>query len=167
MDVSDPSSIETNTLVLASGSETEYYDSESGTWEKASICQMGNDWRGIKGGQWVWVRETVTKEEAITGSQKKFRLQFNLPRESASSIHRAEMLLRSDNTCHITVNDVRLLQEYGGAEYPDPFLIDIDQYVHAGDNTITFELVSYAKPDAKAPEDNPTGLIYRLHVEYS
>jgi len=115
----------------------------------------------------VWVRESVTKEEAITGSQKKLRLQFILPLENAGSIHRAQLLLRSENACHINVNDVRLLQEYGGAEYPDPFLIDIDQYVHAGDNTITFELVSYAKPDAKAPEDNPTGLIYRLHVEYS
>ena len=167
MKAADPSAVESKTLVLASGSKTEFYDSESDSWKEAYICQMGEGWRGIKGSQWVWVRETVTKEEAITGSQKKFRLQFNLPLKSAGSIHRAEMLLRSDNTCHITVNDVRLLQEYGGAEYSDPFLIDIDQYVHAGDNTITFDLVSYAKPDAKAPEDNPTGLVYRLHLEYS
>jgi hypothetical protein len=167
MEAVDPSAVESKTLVLASGSKTEFYDSESDSWKKASVCQMGNGWRGIKGGQWVWVRETVTKEEAITGSQKKLRLQFNLPIGSAGSIHTAEMLLRSDDTCHITVNDVRLLQEYGGAEYPDPFLIDIDQYVHTGDNTITFDLVSYAKPDAKAPEDNPTGILYRLQVEYS
>lgn len=161
----DPSTKSTKALVLASGVETEYYDSDSDSWKKASICQMGNGWQGIKGGQWVWVRDTVTTEEAITGSQKKLRLQFNLPTESA--VRRAEMLLRSDDTCHIIVNDVRLLQEYGGAEYADPFLIDIDQYLVSGDNTITFELVSYAKPDAKAPEDNPTGLIYRLQVEYS
>ena len=128
---------------------------------------MGNGWRGIKGGQWIWIRETVTKEEAITGSQKKFRVQFNLPIAGTGSIHTAEMLLRSVDNCHITVNDVRLLQEYGGAEYPDPFLIDIEQYLQTGDNTITFELVSYAKPDAKASEDNPTGILYRLQVEYS
>ena len=127
---------------------------------------MGSKWRGIKGGQWVWVRGTVTKEEAITGSKKKLRLNVNIPCENAGSIRRAEMLLRSDNACHISVNDVRLSQEYGGAGYPDPFLIDIEQYIHTGDNTIIFELVSYAKPDAKAPEDNPTGIIYRLHVEY-
>ena len=167
MGVDDPSAINTKTLVLASGNETEFYDSESDTWQKASICQMGNDWRGIKGGQWIWVRDTVTKEEAITGTKKKLRLKFNLPSESADSIRTAEMLLRSEDACHISVNDVRLLQEYGGAEYPDPFLIDIDQYVQVGDNTITFELVSYAKPDAKVPEDNLVGLIYRLHVEYS
>jgi hypothetical protein len=77
------------------------------------------------------------------------------------------MFLRSADACYISVNDVRLVQEYGGAKYPDPFLIDIDQYVQVGDNTITFELVSYAKPDAKVPEDNLVGLIYRLHVEYS
>ena len=167
MEVDDPSAINTKTLVLASGNETEFYDSESDTWQKASICQMGNDWRGIKGGQWIWVRDTITKEEAITGTKKKLRLKFNLPSESADSIRTAEMLLRSEDACHISVNDVRLVQEYGGAEYPDPFLIDIDQYVQVGDNIITFELVSYAKPDAKVPEDNLVGLIYRLHVEYS
>ncbi|MEK9627688.1 MAG: hypothetical protein VW455_01555, partial [Nitrospinota bacterium] len=118
MEVADPSSANIKTLVLASGVETEYYDSEDDSWKKASICQMGNGWQGIKGGQWVWVRETVTKEEAITGSQKKLRLQFTLPKGSV--VPHAEMLLRSDDTCHIIVNDVRLLQEYGGAEYPDP-----------------------------------------------
>ena len=167
MEVDDPSAINTKTLVLASGSKTEFYDYESDTWQKASICQMGNDWRGIKGGEWIWVRDTVTKEEAITGTKKKLRTQFNIPLESAGSIRSAEMFLRSADACHISVNDVRLVQEYGGAEYPDPFLIDIDQYVQVGDNTITFDLVSYAKPDAKVPEDNLVGLIYRLHVEYS
>ena len=162
----DDPSIESNkALVLASGMETEYYDLDSESWKKASICQMGNGWQGIKGAQWVWISDKTTKEEAITGSQKKFRLQFTLPLES--TVHRAEMLLRSDDTCHIIVNDVRLLQEYGGAEYADPFLINIDQYLVARENTITFELISYAKPDAKASEDNPTGLIYRLYVEHS
>jgi hypothetical protein len=161
------SAVKSKTLVLASGIKTEFYDSESDSWKNASICQMGDGWRAIKGGQWVWVRETVTKEEAITGSQKKFRVQFNLPIAGTGSIHTAEMLLRSVDTCHITVNDVRLLQEYGGAEYPDPFLIDVEQYLQVGENTITFELVSYAKPDAKTPEDNPTGILYRLQVEYS
>ena len=167
MEVDDPSAIKTKTLVLASGSKTEFYDYESDTWQKASICQMGNDWRGIKGGEWIWVRDTVTKEEAITGTKRKLRQQFNIPSESAVSIRSAEMFLRSADACNISVNDVRLVQEYGGAEYPDPFLIDIDQYVQVGDNTITFDLVSYAKPDAKVPEDNLVGLIYRLHVEYS
>ena len=62
--------------------------------------------------------------------------------------------------------DVSLKQEYGGAEYPDPFIIDIEKYLKEGDNTISFELINYAKPDAVSPEDNPAGLIYRLHVEY-
>jgi len=26
--------------------------------------------------------------------------------------------------------------------------------------------MSFAKPDAKSPEENLTGLIYRLHLEY-
>ena len=144
MAVDAPSAINTKTLVLASGSKTEFYDYESDTWQKASICQMGNDWRGIKGGEWICVRDTVTKEEAITGTKRKLRQQFNIPSESAVSIRSAEMFLRSADACNISVNDVRLVQEYGGAEYPDPFLIDIDQYVQVGDNIITFELVSYA-----------------------
>lgn len=167
LETAGPSAENIKALVFGSGGETEYYDTDSDSWEKASVCQMGSEWRGIKGSQWVWIRDTVTREEAITGSKQKLRLQFSLPPEPAGSIRRAEMLLRSDNVCHISVNDVRLLQEYGGAEYPDPFIIDIDQYIHAGENTIIFELVSYAKPDAKDPEDNPTGVIYRLHIEYS
>jgi hypothetical protein len=167
MEAADPTSSETKTLVLASGIETEYYDTESETWEKASVCQMGSGWRGIKGGQWVWVRETVSLEEAKTGSQHKFRFKFALPINNPNAIRRAEILLRSDDTCHISVNAVSLRQEYGGAEYPDPFLIDIDQYVQDGENTISFELISYARPDAKDTGDNPTGLIYRLHIEYS
>ena len=165
MESADPASPQMKTLVLGSGTETEYYDTELEIWKKASVCQMGSGWHGIKGSQWVWVRETVSVEEAKTGSQHKFRVKFDLPRNN--TIRRAELLLRSDDTCHITVNSVSLKQEYGGAEYPDPFLIDIDQFVQDGENTITFELISYALPDAKEPGDNPTGLIYRLHVEYS
>ncbi|MBT3923601.1 MAG: hypothetical protein HOF21_13610 [Nitrospina sp.] len=167
MDAADPVAAKTKTLVLASGNETEFYNSDSENWEKASICQMGSGWRGIKGSQWVWVRDNVSAAEAKTGSQHKFRLKFDLPINNPSAIRRAEILLRSDDTCHISVNNVSLRQEYGGAEYPDPFLIDIDQYVHDGENTISFELMHYAQPDANDPGDNPTGLIYRLHIEYS
>ena len=167
MDAADPVAAKTKTLVLASGSETEYYETSTETWNKASICQMGSGWRAIKGSQGVWIRETVTLEEAKTGSQHKFRINFDLPINNLSAIHQADILLRSDDTCHISVNNVSLKQEYGGAEYPDPFLIDIDQFVQPGENTITFELISYAQPEAKDPGDNPSGLIYRLHIEYS
>jgi len=167
MEEADPLTSQIKTLVMGSGINTDYYNTQEETWVKSSICQMGNGWRGIKGSQWVWIRDTVLLEEAKTGSQHKFRVQFDLPIDSAKSIHRAEILLRSDDTCHITVNSVSLKQEYGGAEYPDPFLIDIDQFIHEGENTITFELISYARPDAKEPSDSPTGLIYRLHLEYS
>ena len=167
MDAADPIAAKTKTLVLASSGETEYYATDSEAWSNASICQMGVGWRGIKGSQWIWVREAVSLEEAKTGSQHKFRFKFDLPINNPSAIRRADILLRSDDTCHISVNNVSLKQEYGGAEYPDPFLIDIDQYVQSGENTISFELISYARPDAKDPGDNPSGLIYRLHIEYS
>jgi hypothetical protein len=167
MDVADSIVAQTKTLILASGSETEYFEIDSEVWSKASICQMGSRWRAIKGSQWIWVREMVSLEEAKTGSQHKFRLKFDLPINSSNSIRQAGILLRSDDSCHISVNNVCLKQEYGGAEYPDPFLIDIGPFVRAGENIITFELISYSQPDAKDPLDNPSGLIYRLHIEYS
>ncbi len=167
LEATDALTSQIKTLVLGSGGETEYYSTGSETWEKASICQMGSSWRGIKGSQWIWVRDMVSVQEAKTGSQHKFRIKLNLPITNSNAIRRAQILLRSDDTCHITVNAVSLKQEYGGADYPDPFLIDIDQFIHAGENIITFELISYARPDAKEPGDNPTGLIYRLHLEYS
>jgi len=155
----------TRTQVFVSGEETEYYDAETKNWKPAVICDPSSQWRGIKGGQWVWIREQITLEEAKTGSKNKFRLQFDVPNGKAQSMNRAELFVRSDDTCHIAVNDVSLKQEYGGAEYPDPFIIDFDQYLKEGTNTVTFEVINYAQPDAAAPEDNPSGLIYRLHLE--
>jgi hypothetical protein len=160
-----PSEEETRTQVFVSGKETEYYDAGTKTWKPAVICDPLNQWRGIKGSQWVWIREQITLEEAKTGSKNKFRLQFGVPDGKVQSVKRAELFVRSDDTCHITVNDVSLKQEYGGADFPDPFIIDFDQYLKEGTNTVTFEVINYAKPDVTAPEDNPSGLIYRLHLE--
>jgi hypothetical protein len=156
----------TKTLVLTSGRETEYYDVESEAWNPTTICEMGEAWRSMKGSQWVWIREAPTLEEAKTGTQNKFRAKFNLPVQSEKSIVRADLFLRSDDTCHITVNNVGLKQDYGGADYPDPFIVDINDFLQPGENTIFFELISFAKPDAESPEDNRTGLIYRLHLEH-
>jgi len=156
----------TKTLVLTSGRETEFFDIQTDSWRPASICQMDPSWRGIKGSHWIWIRESVTLEEAKTGSQNKFRVQFSIPKGKRASLIRADLHLRSDDDCHITVNDVGLKQEYGGSDYPDPFIVDIDKYIKDGENTISFELICFAKPDAETPEDNRTGLIYRLHIEY-
>ncbi len=156
----------TKTLVFASGRETEYYDIETVSWRPASIAQMDPGWQGIKGSHWIWIRESVTLEEAKTGSQNKFRVNFVIPSGKQESLIRAELFLRSDDACHITVNDVGLKQEYGGSDYPDPFIIGIEKYIKDGENTISFELICFAKPDAETPEDNRTGLIYRLHIEY-
>jgi len=168
VDLAPPESLasKTKTLVFASGRETEFYDIETGSWRPASIAQMDPGWQGIKGSHWIWIRESVTLEEAKTGSQNKFCVKFSIPPGRKGALIRGELFLRSDDACHITVNDVGLKQEYGGSDYPDPFIIDIEKYVKDGENTISFELISFAKPDAEAPEDNRTGLIYRLHIEY-
>ena len=163
---SEPLALKTKTLVFTSGRDTEFYDVQTESWRPSSICQMDPRWRTIKGSHWIWIRESVTLEEAKTGSQNKFRLTFAIPPGKQGALIRANLILRSDDGCHITVNDVGLKQEYGGSDYPDPFFIDIDKYVKDGENTISFELISFAKPDAEYPEDNRTGLIYRLHIEY-
>jgi hypothetical protein len=155
----------TKTEVFTSGKATQYYDVERDSWEKASLCELNSGWRGIQGSRWVWIRDQITLEEAKTGSQHQFRMQFEIPKNGAQSVKRAELYVRSDDTCHITVNDVSLKQEYGGSEYPNPFIIDFDQYLKEGTNTVTFEVINYAKPDIEAPEENPSGLIYRLHLE--
>ncbi|MDH3257052.1 MAG: hypothetical protein OEM27_05505 [Nitrospinota bacterium] len=155
----------TRTQVFVSGEETEYYDAETQNWKPAVICDPLSQWRGIKGSQWVWIREQITLEEAKTGSKNQFRLQFDVPNGKARYVKRAELYVRSDDTCHITVNDVSLKQEYGGANFPDPFIVDFNQYLKEGGNTVTFEVINYANPAVTAPEDNPSGLIYRLHLE--
>jgi hypothetical protein len=155
----------TKTQVFTSGKATQYYDPETDRWQKASLCELNSGWRGIQGSRWVWIRDQITLEEAKTGSQHKFRMQFDVPKNGAQRVKRAELYVRSDDTCHITVNDVSLKQEYGGADYPDPFIIDFDRFLVEGTNTVTFEVINYAKPDIESPEENPSGLIYRLHLE--
>ncbi len=157
---------ESKTLVLTSGKGSEVFHTESGDWRQAIICQMGTSWKSIKGSQWIWAREAPTLEEAMTGTQNRFRVQFDLPINSTDSLSRAELFLRADNTCHVTVNDVSLNHEYGGSDYPDPFIVSVDKFLKPGQNTIYFELICFAKPDADSPEDNRSGLIYRLHLEY-
>lgn len=156
----------TKTLFLVSGKETEYYDTKTDSWHQASVCEMGDKWKALKGSQWVWIRESISLEKAKTGGQNRFRVEFHIPLETESSIVRADLFVRSDDTCRIVVNDIGLPQQYGGAEYPDPFMLDIGKYIKSGCNTITFEVQNFAKPSATSPGDNPTGLIYRLHVEY-
>ena len=89
-----------------------------------------------------------------------------VPNGTNVHILRAELFVRCDDYCRVGVNDVGLLQKFGGAEYPDPFIIDIGNRVLPGENIIEFEVNNFAKPIATVSEDNPTGLIYRLHVEY-
>lgn len=165
-DEKSPPSSHSRTLVLVSGKETEYYDTKMDTWRPASICQMDHGWRTIKGSQWVWIREGLALDEARTGSHNKFRLRFNLPPGAEKAIVRSVLYVRSAGACHIAVNDKALPGEYGGANYPDPFVIDIDRYLREGQNAVVFELISFANPAAAALDGNRIGIAYRLDLEY-
>jgi hypothetical protein len=154
------------TLLLVSGKETQYYNKDQDSWLPATICQMNPKWRSMKGSQWVWVDESVTLEEAKTGSRNKMRTQLEIPINGKGNIVRAELFLRSDDNCRISINGAEQTQSYGGSEYPDPFIVDIASMLKPGNNDITFEVNNFAKPMAQSSEDNPAGLIYRLHIEY-
>jgi len=157
----------TKAFMFTSGVNTEYYEKATDSWQKSSICKMNKNWRSIKGSQWVWVGEAATLEEVRTGTKKRFRLILNLPSDcQGECVVRADLFLRSSDECRININDVSINQGYGGASYPDPFIVGIGRYLKGGENVIYFELISFAKPDVKETEDNLTGLIYRLHLEY-
>ncbi|PIR00691.1 MAG: hypothetical protein COV66_05325 [Nitrospinae bacterium CG11_big_fil_rev_8_21_14_0_20_45_15] len=168
INLENPNLLETGTraLVFASGRETECYHAESDSWKAAAICKMGPHWRSVKGSQWVWARESLNLQETQTGGRQKFRIKFDYPCERSDGLTRAELLVRADNECRITVNDFSLTNHFSGADYAEPFYIDVRKHIKCGANEILFELVNFAKPDAKSPEDNTAGLIYRLHIEY-
>ena len=158
---------QTKALMFTSGANTEYYEKATDSWEKASICKMNKNWRSIKGSQWVWVSESAALEEIKTGTKKRFRLKISLPSDSGDEhIVRADLFLRSSDECRLNINDVSMNQAYGGASYPDPFIVDIGRYLKSGENKIYFELISFARPDAEEVQDGLAGLIYRLHLEY-
>jgi len=154
-------------FMFTSGANTEYYEKATDSWEKASICKMNKNWRSIKGSQWVWVAESATLEEMKTGTKKRFRLKLNLPIDCRGEcIVRADLFLRSSDECRLSINDVSMNQAYGGASYPEPFIIDVGSYLKGGENEIYFELISFASPDVEETQDSLAGLIYRLHLEY-
>jgi len=158
---------QTKALMFTSGANTEYYEKATDSWEKASICKMNKNWRSIKGSQWVWVSESAALEEIKTGTKKRFRLKISLPSDSGDEhIVRADLFLRSSDECRLNINDVSMNQAYGGASYPDPFIVDIGRYLKSGENKIYFELISFARPDAEETQDSLAGLIYRLHLEH-
>ena len=158
---------QTKALMFTSGANTEYYEKATDSWEKASICKMNKNWRSIKGSQWVWVSESAALEEIKTGTKKRFRLKINLPSDSGDEhIVRADLFLRSSDECRLNINDFSMNQAYGGASYPDPFIVDIGRYLKSGENKIYFELISFARPDAEETQDSLAGLIYRLHLEH-
>ena len=156
----------TRALVLSSGSGTEVLDPANGKWGPSIIAKMNGRWKAVKGAQWVSFREEPTLESAITGGRYRFRQSFRLPRGKASEIVRGDLFVRADDTCHLTVNGKTIGQEFGGADFEDPFTVHLSEHLVDGENTVEFEVLNYAKPNASAPEDNPLGLIYRLHVEY-
>jgi len=154
-------------FMFTSGANTEYYEKATNSWEKASICKMNKNWRSIKGSQWVWASESATLEEIKTGTKQQFRLKLKLPIDcQGECIVRADLFLRSSDECRLNINDVSMNQAYGGASYPDPFIVDIGRYLKSGENEICFELIGFARPDAEEVQDSLAGLIYRLHLEY-
>ncbi len=157
----------TKAFMFTSGVDTEYYEKTTDGWQKASICKMNKNWRSMKGSQWVWIAESATPDEIKTGTKERFRLKVGLPtNRSSEHIVRADLFLRSSNECRLTINDMSMDQSYGGASYPEPFIVDVSKHLKGGENEIGFELVSFARPNAEEVPSNLAGLIYRLHLEY-
>ncbi len=156
----------TKASVFASGTGTEVFDSATNSWKPSVLCQLNPDWRGIKGAQWIAFREIVTLEEAKTGGRHRFRQRFNMPNGKATVATRGDLFVRADDTCHVKINGKTLRQEFGGADFADPFLLHLGPHLVEGENSLEFEVINYARPNAQVPEDNPLGLIYRLHLEY-
>ncbi len=161
-----PTGFEVCTLVFASGAEIEHFDKEKEVWEPSTLCQIPDHWRGIKGSQWIWKKDFPSLEEARTGTKERFRQAFTIPDGAINRIKRAHLLIRAADVARVTVNGSSLNHDYGGSDYPDPFFIDIEKYLKKGENTVQFELVSFAHPKAASPEENRKGLIYRLDLEY-
>jgi len=157
----------TKAFMFTSGLETEFYDKTTDSWRNASICKMGEKWRSIKGSQWIWIRDSTTLDDVKTGTKQRFRLKLELPSNChGECIVRADLYLRANDECRVSVNNISMNQVYGGASYSEPFIVDIGKNLKAAENVIYFEVVSFAKPDVKEVEESLKGLIYRLHLEY-
>jgi hypothetical protein len=113
------------------------------------------------GAKWIWIRDQVTDDEAKNGCKVLHKRDFEVHEEFSSKSSHAEIVLCIDDEAIISVNQRQLEGIYKHWDQK----IDLTPYLKPGINTLTMGLSNHAHLE-DTPEQNPTGVIYKLTISY-
>jgi alpha-L-rhamnosidase len=144
-------------------------------YSRPALWSMGllepSDWRarwiGLDGGdtpallpaclqpaQWIWYPEARPAANAPVGT-RLFRRQFDLP--ANRPVREARLWASADNRATVYVNGHKL---GSAASFRTPAEFDVGERLHAGVNTLAFEVTNAGEGP------NPAGLIAGLQVDF-
>ncbi len=119
-------------------------------------------WATIDGATWIWSTSQVSQESATNGEVKTFTKDF----EIAGTPTSATLQVAADNDYKVVINSTDAFTDTSGESFFGAHSHDALPYIHSGSNTISFEATNWPQNGpGQTPEDNPAGLIYKLHVE--
>lgn len=155
--------------VFLSGSQyDEFRETTSDPWQPAVVYAKPwrVNWREQAkdliacGAKWIWIRDRVTDDEAKKGCRVFHKRDFEVHEGFSPESSRAEIVLCIDDEAIISVNQKQL-----GTYIHRDQKIDLTPHLKRGTNTLAMELSNHAHPQ-DTPEQNPTGVIYKLTISY-
>ncbi len=119
---------------------------------------VAGPWTSLPNATWIWNQTYVA--EPRDGETHNFTRTFTLP----GNVTGASLQIAADNSYRFWVNGALVgadpsQDNYGSADS----YTNVSSYLHAGSNTIVFEVENWAWP-TDSPTVNPAGLLYRLNV---
>jgi len=138
----------------------QFWDGVADKWVPAKRCYpIHASWGNIEGGTWIWLRECVTDEQAKTGGSVQLRRKFEVPLKP----RRVIMKVLVDDRAKVSLNGSEIAEVEG---FTQPQLLDLLRYTVIGWNEITMEVTNTPRGPQATSGTNPTGVMYRIDVEY-
>ena len=142
--------------------EGEQFIDTDGTQKNAVVLPRRRGWPSVPGAEYVWARALPSEEEARKGCTAYLIRTVRLARDPRSGV----LSLRVDDEADVSANGAEVKRGLKGS-YRYAHRVDVTSYLKQGDNELRLAVHNYPmdRPEIR-PEDNPTGIAYRLEVSY-
>ena len=151
------------TRTFVSGTEADMFR-RAGTddpYEPAAIEPHYWAWTRIPGAKWIWWRHWVTPEFQ-TGGAVEHKRDFELEEQPQQV---TLMFAVDDKVRDLRINETQLADDEVGSLHKAT-VTDLTPHVRQGRNELAMTVVNVHAPSPTSPDDNPTGLCYRIDVSY-
>jgi hypothetical protein len=151
------------TQVFISSNEADMFRpaNTNSDWKIAAIEPHYASWIQIPEAQWIWWQDWVTPQYRLGGAVEHKR-EFELDGEP----QQVTLMFAADDWAeNIRVNGKPLGNKTRVGNWYEPTISDLMPQVRNGSNLLEMTVVNVNKSPT-SPDDNPTGLCYRIDVVY-